>query len=398
MKFTERKIPRLKDGVCLFEAADKEYLRIGTSRSWYELPRDIAMPFYTALVRGASTEELSHLCQINIERCQFIVQRLAALSLLQTSDYTISLTERFVSSIEEKAAKSQVLESDIAFQQLRSRLSPELELSRWLPHVTDSGTSILDKRRNSHLEIHGESSAAPLLYSMLLASGVTNTEISPWMRMHNSTIGYADTSSGIFRSTEVGLDFRRRLTELGKEFALFPKHRYESAVEIESDGLAGGSDEMVIKVHFGQPNPQLLSDWMGRNIHHIFVSDIAGGTLTIGPYVKPGKSPCSRCFQLTYKDQSGCGDLFQSTHSENLKENKVGEIPVIAAHYIAALLASLIVQIIDNNKSKQGQVSDIEGAVLTIDLLSLANTALVPIGMHPLCGCQWQSRLSQVLQ
>ena len=61
----------------------------------------------------------------------------------------------------------------------------------------------------------------------------------------------------------------------------------------------------------------------------------------------------------------------------------VQEMPVFVAHYLAGLIASFILQRIDQNKS------DLTGAYMAVDSLALSESSLIPVARNPACGCHW---------
>jgi bacteriocin biosynthesis cyclodehydratase domain-containing protein len=102
----------------------------------------------------------------------------------------------------------------------------------------------------------------------------------------------------------------------------------------------------------------------------------------IGPLVQPGKTPCTRCRNISIEEVVG---------SPSVTADKVlvgerpehDEMPVFVAHYLAGLIASFILQRIDASKS------DLTGAYMAVDSLALSQSSLIPIARNPACGCHW---------
>jgi bacteriocin biosynthesis cyclodehydratase domain-containing protein len=107
-------------------------------------------------------------------------------------------------------------------------------------------------------------------------------------------------------------------------------------------------------------------------------------TAQIGPLVIPGKSPCIRCAELTQAEHNGIygKDLLLN------KELELTDYPIIAAHYVAAIAASLVAQFFDNtaiiNRSHKEEVA---GKVIFCNYQSPATSREVALSRHPLCGC-----------
>ena len=167
------------------------------------------------------------------------------------------------------------------------------------------------------------------------------------------------------------------MEELGKELSLFPIERLESAQDLE-----GEPPERYIKIHIGAMDPQLLSQWMSAGQEHLVLSPPDGGRCVIGPLVQPGKSPCTRCRNISIDEVFGspsvvADKIIVGDHAS------IQEFPVFVAHYLAGMIASFILQRIDQNES------DLTGAYMAIDALALSESSLIPVALNPACGCHW---------
>jgi hypothetical protein len=180
-----------------------------------------------------------------------------------------------------------------------------------------------------------------------------------------------DLTGGYVSATDIGQVFTVLSINKSKSLALFPLAKVESAEE-----LPGNFTEKVIKIHFGEIDPVILGLWMASGQEHLIVSEISGGYLTISPLVKAGQSPCSRCCELTIADQSGANLLEGATVKD--------EIPIAGAKYLAGLIASEIIKLIDTG------ACSLSTEAISIDLLDLCNTKHIAVGRHPMCGCGWR--------
>jgi hypothetical protein len=369
--------PRFKSGVRLYTSTAtgltpeltgaKRYFA-GTRRVRCEL--DIPNPpaIFHLLSRGATVDEIATASESTIGEVELFIQRLTKDNLLETKVSAISLSQRFISAIAEKAQKGNDRSKDGAYLQLADRIAPELSHSRWLPGVEDSGVAVVSNRQKAHIEISGDSRSAYQLFGILLASGVTNTRIAPSRTRTSNTVEERDISAGFLRGSDIGAPFNSRMDSISKELTLFPMEKLESAEEIEVD-----FHEQSLKIHFGDIDPEVLARWMSLGQDHLIVSEIDGGMINIGPLVLPGKTPCSRCLLLT----------LDQPVPEAIAIFDRDVAPSAATHFLSGLIASLALQLIDTGKS------DLVGSVLIIDLLSLCNTEHISIPRHPMCGCSW---------
>ena len=362
--------PKLKDGVWFYRQSHvtNGYL-IGNSRSQVAIYSSDAPALYSALMAGASRNEICANLSISHESFEELLAELAASDLLQTTESAIQISQRFISQIAERAEKFGDRSKDAAFSQMSNRIGAELTLTRWLPGVTDSGVNKVSARQNAHIEISGNSRAAQHLYAQLIASGVTDTQFAPNFRRGAELIGDLDVSGGYLSATDNGQIFVKQSTAIARSLSLFPAVK-ESAEEIPNNFA-----ENVIKVHFGEIDPAVLALWMASGQAHILVSEISGARLTISQLVKPGLTPCTRCLELTINDQGNCEVIDRSKSNE--------EIPVVGAHYLSAILAAQLLSLIDTDSAVLARDA------IAIDLTDLCNTEHITISRHPMCGCSW---------
>jgi hypothetical protein len=361
----------LKSGVCLYASQNPKEFFIGTLRRRIALQNENATAIYSALKRGATSDEITGSLSLTNEELSELLDELYACEFFETQTSAIQISERFISNIAERAAKSSDHSKDASFAQIKKRIEPELTVSRWLPNVLDSGISKVSARQSAHIEISGHSRAAQHLFAALIASGVTNTQFAPSFRRGNELISDLDLTGGYISATDVGQVFTSVSTNKSKSLALFPSTKVESAQELPNDFM-----EKVIKIHFGESDPVILGLWMASGQEHLIVSEISGGYLTISPIVKPGQNPCSRCCELTIAAQSGATFLEGSVIKD--------EMPIAGANYLAGLLASEIIRLIDTGSCT------LSTQAISIDLLDLCNTKHIAVSRHPMCGCGWR--------
>ena len=364
---------RLKAGINIYRTPIG--LRCGTARSSFAIPEKGYVRALEILSSSNGDDlDIAESCGMTADEYRELVWNLEEHEFLETSPSILSVTTRFQSVAKHK--RRDIL-PDAAFSQLQKRVAPELSHTRLLPGVHDSGASIVNARQNVRVEIYGSDRIATLLYGILLSSGVTYTHFALGTRSHEPLIVDTDLSAGFIRSTDVGQSYKQRMEDLGKELSLFPIERLENAQELD-----GEPPERYIKIHIGAMDPHLLAQWMSAGQEHIVISPPDGGKCVIGPFVQPGKTPCTRCRNISIEEVVG---------SPSVTADKVligdrpehQEMPVFVAHYLAGLIASFILQRIDSN------TSDLTGAYMAVDSLALSESSLIPVSRNPACGCHW---------
>ena len=372
-EITSKSHLRLKEGINIYRTPIG--LRCGTARSSFAIPEKGYVRALEILSASSVDEiDIPSACGITADEYRELMWSLEEHEFLETTPSVLSVTTRFQSVAKHK--RRDIL-PDAAFSQLHKRVAPELSHTRLLPGVRDSGASVINARQNARVEIYGSDRIATLLYGILLASGVTYTHFALGTRSQEPLIIDTDLTAGFIRSTDVGQSYKQRMEELGKELSLFPIERLESAQDLE-----GEPPERYIKIHIGAMDPQLLSQWMSAGQEHLVLSPPDGGRCVIGPLVQPGKSPCTRCRNIAIDEVFGS----PSVVAEKIlvgEHSPIQEFPVFVAHYLAGMIASFILQRIDQNES------DLTGAYMAIDALALSESSLIPVALNPACGCHW---------
>jgi bacteriocin biosynthesis cyclodehydratase domain-containing protein len=364
---------RLKEGISIYRTPIG--LRCGTARSSFAIPEKGYVRALEILSGSHGDEiDIAESCGMTADEYRELIWHLEEHEFLETSPSILSVTTRFQSVAKHK--RRDIL-PDASFSQLQKRVAPELSHTRLLPGVNDSGASIINARQNVRIEIYGSDRIATLLYGILLSSGVTYTHFALGTRLHDPLIIDTALSAGFIRSTDVGQSYRQRMEDLGKELSLFPIERLENAQELD-----GEPPERYIKIHVGAMDTHLLSQWMSAGQEHIVISPPDGGKCVIGPLVQPGKTPCTRCRNISIEEVDGSPSVTaDKVLIGDRPDNQ--EMPVFVAHYLAGLIASFILQRIDSS------TSDLTGAYMEVDSLALSASSLIPVSRNPACGCHW---------
>ena len=366
----------LKRGTSLFSTTTPGEYFLGTSTRAIRIYTSEQKVIAEQFAQGASEEAITQTNGISPIAVHNLITELAHQSLIDTVQGTITLSDRFISKLDNRATKNSKPERDAALIQIQNRMAPELNQSTWLSGVTDGGVAIVSERQNYLIEISGGNRVATLLYSLLLASGFTQVRYTSTARGRNAAIGDLDIGVDGIKSSDFGFSFTKNREDLRRDFSLFPL-----------DKSAHYGDEAStpdLAIHCGDFDPEKLALWMSYSQPFLHIPHPCGGRAEIGPLVIPGKTPCLRCVELAERDQSGV------TASRLLRSDEVNEYPQIAAHAVAAFAAAQIVAYFDATTLSDGEALkavELFGKIIVIDYQTLTQPQVVAIARHPLCGC-----------
>jgi hypothetical protein len=362
---------RVKTGVKLYEGNEREYF-LGRPAQLIRIctPQEKALAL--ELVSGKSEDQILQMQGVDEALLGRILSELENARLIDSEQSALKVSQRFISKVEERVEKSKKGIVDAALSQLQNRAIPELNQCTWISDVRDGGINTLTQRQGHLIEIAGQSRVATILYSLLLLSGFSQVRLMPATRGRNPQIGDCEIGVATMKASDVGKNFQNHSESMRRELTLFPLERDHNYLD---QSLV---PDLIIQC--GEIDPEKLSLWMSTGQKFLSLPTPQADTAEIGPLVIPGKSPCLRCLSLVSKEQSQIHQRIEMSQMQS------AEYPQIAAHYIAALAASLIANYFDlspENSEKQGLV----GAVLAVDYQSLSQPRSRTIPMHPLCGC-----------
>jgi hypothetical protein len=313
------------------------------------------------------------------QQIEQLIRSLAAADLLTEGRHEIALPPRYL---------SELVERDLAAQQLRNRCEPELLQCEWSEAANilgqDEGADILAARANVRVLVSGRNRIATLLHSLLLTSGVSLVEFVDCF--DKAVINDCDIGTSTITAKEYAMNFYGHLQSQRRAISLFPLER-SSTYSKEKGG--GAAKQRALIVHSGPVDIEYLVDWLTAGQAHFVIQSPIADEITMGPLVLPGISPCLRCADLNQIDRVG----YSSTDRIALTDTP--EITMVGAHFIASLAASQILQYIDSTRVKSsrsgqttaGQSSPI-ARVTTVNLQKLHQPQIHSIAQHPLCGCQ----------
>ncbi|MFA5919359.1 MAG: hypothetical protein WC800_07470 [Candidatus Nanopelagicaceae bacterium] len=374
--------PRLKVGVLVVARADFTY--VGRTDAGIALSSP-AREVINFLSGEKSCAELSQMLDTPVEEIQGLITELDAARLIDTQSTKIAVHTRFHSPNANRASHAGDDSSDGAFQQLKARLVPELASATWHSEAKDGGVSIVNSRRGWHVNIYGGSRIATLLYGILLSSGVTQTRLHDVQE--NRAISEPDLCAGFLRASDIGLSYKARVDEMARELSLFPLTPLtptttgaRSSRKQNADGQEKSETaEQTISIVVGTPPSDELQTWMSEGVAHLLVDNPDGASVTIGPLVIPGKTPCTRCVAIANEDLN---DLWRDI-SWKKQNSPAVEVPVAVAHHVAGFLALELLAFLDGGKSK------LIGASARINFHAPMLIQERLYARHPACGCTW---------
>jgi hypothetical protein len=368
---------RLKIGVALFETLTPGEFFIGTYKRAIRIYTPEQKIIAQALSSQSSEELLAQFPEINSAEVNKLLIELDHENLIDNKFGKLRVSQRFVSKLDNREKKNSDKSYDAGLNQLHNRTEPELAQTSWVQGVKDGGLALLSARQNYLVEISGNNRVASLLFSLLLASGFSQTRYAPHSRGKSPLIGDLELGISSFRAFDMGTSFKAHCESIRKEVALFPLDRERNYL-----------DELTppnLRVHCGDFDPEILSLWMSTGQSFMHIPSPLADHGRIGPIVIPGKSPCLRCVELAEREQRGVSNY------QILSEKFTTDYPHIAGHYIAALAASHIAQFFDNQgldtHTNGAAKAELVGNVINVDYQFLAYPEVIAITRHPLCGC-----------
>lgn len=356
--------PRLKHGTILVPGPHHTY--VGLGRQGIEVASESRAVLHS--MDGRQTcQELSTSFALDIDEIYDLIQQLDQIHLLDTHSSKISVHRRFHSPNAHRASHDSDDSNDGAFQQLRAKLAPELAFTTWHHGVRDGGLSAMGARREWQIHIFGDCRISTLIYGILLASGVTRTELYDGNDIR--CVREEDLCAGFLHPSDIGLSLQRRSQELSRELALFPPSK---------EGDEEMSQGNTLMVGIGSTPAEHIQQWMSQGIPHLLVDYPDGPFIDVGPIVIPGRTPCARCILLARQDQNLA---WSEIVMQRLSSPQ--EVPVAVAHLVAGMVGLEILRFIDEHQSS------LIGSSARIDYHQPTRMTEQKFGRHPACGCNW---------
>jgi hypothetical protein len=372
----------LRRGLSLLPAASGAY-RIGRGEQSVILTTAFHRTAVIAIAQGH--DPFLNVSSSHHHHIEQLIRSLAAAELLTHGRREIALPPRYL---------NEIVERDLAAQQLRIRCEPELLQCEWsdAAHLLgeDEGAEILAARANLRVQISGRNRVATLLHSLLLASGVSLVECID--RFDRASIDDSDIGISTITAKEYAENFYGHLQSHRRAISLFPLDRSASYFHGSKDLKERGdlkeksvsTKQAALIIHSGPVDIEDLVDWLTAGQAHFVIQSPIADEITMGPLVLPGISPCLRCADLNQIDRVGYSS------ADRISLTDTPEISMVGAHFIASLAASQILNFIDSTRltSSSSMKSWPIARTTTLNLQKLYQPQIHSITQHPLCGCQ----------
>ncbi len=356
--------PRLKQGIFVISREESTYVGKGDAGIEIFAEARIALASFEGVL---TCEEIADLHNLTLPEIYELLSVVDDAHLLDTQASKIAVYSRFHSSNTHRASHSSDDANDGAYQQLQMKLAPELTFTTWLASVRDGGVNAIGARRDTRVEIYGDSRIAILIFGILLASGVSSTQI---VIKDVRTVGDSDLGANFLSPADIGLPIHERLAGYVRELSLFP---------IASTTPTAPETKQTIAINVGPIQAERVQGWLSKGVPHLFIDNPDGASITIGPLVLPGTTPCLRCIAIG-RDEHNANWRDVSWH---LATAVPSEVPVAVAHHVAGLATLEILRFIDEGKSS------LIGATDRIEYHNPRGSERINFTRHPACGCNW---------
>jgi hypothetical protein len=255
---------------------------------------------------------------------------------------------------------------DMAAQVKSDRIDSELLQCDWIDFPAQrSGASFLRSRTAATIAISGRGRVATLLTLHLRTSGVGS--ILFYDRHERAYIEPCDIGFASITEREIGNHFYQHLDDQMDQLSFL------------DGGESATKPNLIIPnliIHCGEMDIERTVDWMNSGQAHLVVEPHLGDEVAISPIIKGGQTPCLRCMQLHEKDRFGF------MRSQQLALEEGSDLPVIGAHFVAALVAAQALSYIDGIYKDYGQA-------IYLHLNDLVDLERENFARHPLCGCSY---------
>jgi len=358
--------PRLKSGaiVTAVTGSNPPAYFIGHASAGIQISHPGAAAILGNLIGLLTCFEISLRTGAPLEVVTKICDELIAANLIDQVAKSIVLADRFHSEKTNRKTYLQDQSQDVAFQQLQQRISPELGQITWQTGTIDAGVTTLSNRQNVAIDICGDDRVAISLLSILLASGISQTTLA--LSNVQRDINASDLGSGIFAISDLGTNLTNRITEIARDFALFPISKNATA-------------NRFLTIIFGAPDPAKINTLLCSNLPHLFISSLDATTMRIGPLVIPGNSPCFRCIELDQAEQAPL--LNQINQARNFAP--VNQLNIAATSLVAGMIAQCVLNYFDTG------ISELIGTQILLDTAKACNPQHIAYAINPACGCNW---------
>ncbi len=254
------------------------------------------------------------------------------------------------------------------------RISPEANLATWYSATQNDGRDLVKARTDFSILIFGSSRMAIALYSILQASGFSQTKIISGERSKFTTSGNRASSTHIRVDEICGLNIT--LADVGKTRGeTITKIRHSAQLVPDKHANFPAIPDLVISTETAQPD--YIQRWMSEGVAHLQISNLNESFIEVGPLVIPGMSPCLRCVGM---QKFGAHKIQGMVEFSNAMES-APELSSASAATISGLVAAATIQLADTGRSPLMRKS------IRYNLLDICNPEHIYWQPHIFCGC-----------
>ena len=385
--------PALKPGVNLIRSPDHIYVGLlhrGLEISSSELE---LLALATSLLDGRRS--LAQICEVLISQtgiestqlCEELIAVLASANLLElvnnpVTNYKNSNQGSPGSPGSPGTKTGLTAQNEINFAQ---RVKPEINLAAWyevsgteetrkmqtsnsvnskIAMNSINSMNIVKDRANFKIDIYGKNRLAISLFTLLQATGFSQSKLIE--AGSNSRQVTIDLICGLsLRNSDLGSLCADIFDELKRSAQL----NFRSAPDTSLNPDLAVSTEVI-------PS-QLLQRWMSEGTAHLGLGQLIQSSFQIGPFVKPGTTPCLRCLELW---RSSTNPRYQNLEILN----SIARPLEISASAVSAIAGIVVLQICEFAINQQ---SSLLGASVNIDLLKPLTPEFEYWKPNPECGC-----------
>jgi len=376
--------PALKPGVNLIRSPDHIY--VGLLHRGLEISSQELELLALAISLLDGRRSLAQICEVLISQtgiestqlCEELIAVLASANLLElvNNPVTNDRNSNQGSQGSPNAKTGLTAQNKINFSK---RVKPEINLAAWY-EVSGSKESwklqssnslnsmnsmnIVKDRANFKIDIYGKNRLAISLFALLQATGFSQAKLIE--AGSNSRQVTIDLICGLnLRNSDLGSLCADIFDELKRSAQL----NFRSAPDTSLNPDLALSTEVI-------PS-QLLQRWMSEGTAHLGLGQLIQSSFQIGPFVKPGITPCLRCLELW---RSTTNPRYQNLEILN----SIARPLEISASAVSAIAGIVVLQICE---FALNQKSYLVGASVNIDLLKPLTPEFEYWKPNPECGC-----------
>ena len=221
------------------------------------------------------------------------------------------LRERnFIRSVKSRGSR---LITKVSDDDLLRRAAPEIEITslrrnfRGLVAAVDAGLddgrddgrdatplAEIKSRTKLSITIFGSNRLAYSLLALLQASGFSQTAMVNRQRALRGGKSRHPSNSRISPLLATGAPIRK--ADVGRLHSEVADEVSAAASLNQINGFLSKSSQLIVATQYVPP--EISQEWMSEGLAHLSISDLESGSLTVGPWVQPGQTPCSQCIDL----------------------------------------------------------------------------------------------------